>query len=170
MSSVIRYISDPHFYHENMAIKRGFKNADEMNNHIIQEWNKIVKKRDITWILGDITMEKANYSILDKLNGIKKVVLGNHDKPQHVPELLKYVNQVCSCFKKQGIIFTHIPVHENELRRFRYNIHGHTHEYNILVHPSIADEAWDEKHEKYINVCMEVLNYQPKTLEELLNV
>lgn len=168
MSSVIRYISDPHFHHENMAIRRGFENAEQMNNHIIQEWNKVVGKRDITWILGDITMEKANYSILDKLNGIKKVVLGNHDKPQHVTQLLKHVNQVCSCFKKGGIIFTHIPIHESELNRFRYNIHGHTHENNIL--DSNHDKAWKEKDKRYINVCMEVLNYQPKTIEELLHV
>ncbi len=56
--SVVRYYSDPHFHHRNMAIKRGFKDEDEMNEHIIQEWNKVVSKKDVTYILGDITMEK----------------------------------------------------------------------------------------------------------------
>lgn len=91
----IRFISDTHFYHNNMAIKRGFADAESMNEHIIEEWNKIVNNKDITYILGDITMEKSNYEIINRLNGIKKVVLGNHDKPQHVSKLLKYVNSVC---------------------------------------------------------------------------
>ena len=73
--SVIRYYSDPNFHHRNMAIKRGFKDENEMNEHIVQEWNKIVSKKDVTYILGDITMEKNNYEILNRLNGIKKVIL-----------------------------------------------------------------------------------------------
>jgi len=150
-----------------MARRRGFVNCYDMNNHIVTEWNKIVKKRDVTWILGDITMEKNNYEILNELNGIKKVILGNHDEPQHVPSLLKYVNFVCAYYKKDGILFSHIPIHESEIGRFRYNIHGHTHNNHILVHPSISIEL-GEKHPKYINVCAEVINYKPKRIDELI--
>jgi calcineurin-like phosphoesterase family protein len=39
--SVVRYISDPHFGHRNMAIKSGFVNEEEMNKHIVKEWNSI---------------------------------------------------------------------------------------------------------------------------------
>lgn len=166
--SIVRYYSDPHFFHYNMAIKRGFKDAFEMNDHIITEWNKIVKKRDVTWILGDITMEKANYAILNKLNGIKKIILGNHDQSQHIPKLLEYVNSVCAYYKDKGILFSHIPIHESEIKRFKYNIHGHTHEYHILAHSSIAIKL-GEKNPKYINVCAEVIDYKPKTIEELIN-
>jgi len=92
--SIVRYYSDPHFGHKNMAIRRGFKDEFEMDDHIVNEWNKVVNKKDVTWILGDITMEKSfPYYNLDRLNGIKKVILGNHDEPQHVPELLTYVNK-----------------------------------------------------------------------------
>ena len=144
-----------------MAIKRGFKDEIEMNEHIVQEWNKVVSKKDVTYILGDITMEKNNYEILNKLNGIKKVILGNHDEPQHVPELLKYVNNVCALkylkHKKYGnIILSHAPIHPQELEyRFNINIHGHVHE-NTL------------EDKRYINVCAEVIDYKPKLLSELL--
>ena len=57
--SVIRYCSDPHFGHKNMAIRRGFKDEFEMNEHIVKCWNSVVSKKDVTYILGDITMEKA---------------------------------------------------------------------------------------------------------------
>ena len=88
------FISDPHFHHKNMAIKRGFSCEEEMNELIVDNWNKNISKRDLVYILGDITMEKNNYSILSRLKGEKTVILGNHDKPQHIPELLKYVNKV----------------------------------------------------------------------------
>ena len=160
--SVVRYYSDPHFHHRNMAIKRGFKDENEMNEYIISQWNKTVAKKDVTYILGDITMEKSNYEILNRLNGIKKVILGNHDEPQHVPELLKYVNNVASMRylkdKQFGnIIFTHAPIHPCELEyRYTINIHGHVHE------NTLPDK-------RYINVSAEVIDYTPKLLNELIN-
>ena len=77
-----------------------------------------------------------------------KVVLGNHDQPQHVKELLKYVNSVCGMIKYKGFILSHCPVHESELERYYKNIHGHVHE------NSLADD-------RYINVSCEVVNYSP---------
>jgi calcineurin-like phosphoesterase family protein len=159
--SIVRYISDTHFGHRNMAIKRGFKDETEHDEYIVSEWNKIVFKKDVTWILGDVTMEKSNYEILNKLNGIKKVILGNHDKPEHVPKLLEYVNKVCAVqyvkHKEFGnIIFSHIPIHPKELEyRFTINIHGH-------VHTNTLDDK------RYINVSAEVIDYKPKLLSELL--
>lgn len=142
-------ISDLHLNHKNMAIKRGFKNEIEHDNFIIKQWNKVVSKKDTVWILGDITMEKSQpYPLLDQLNGYKKVVLGNHDRPQHVPELLKYVNSVCGMIKYKGFILSHCPIHESEIGRFKKNIHGHVHE------NSLPDS-------RYVNVCCEVVNYSP---------
>lgn len=148
-------ISDTHFGHKNMAIKRGFHDEFYHDEHIIQQWNKVVRKKDTVYLLGDITMEKGNYEILNRLNGYKKVILGNHDMPQHVPELLKYVNSVCGMFKYKNIMFTHCPIHESEINRFRRNVHGHVHE------NSLQDE-------RYINVCCEVVNYTPVLVENLI--
>jgi calcineurin-like phosphoesterase family protein len=158
--SVLRFISDLHFGHENLAKARGFENADQMSAHIIERWNSTVKKRDITYILGDITMEKSSYyPLLNELLGIKKVLLGNHDMPQHVPELLKYVNKVSGMYKFKSefgsIWLTHCPVHPKEMRGCKYNIHGHVHGNSL---PS----------KKYINVCCEVVDYTPKLLTELI--
>ena len=90
--SKVHFIADLHFGHTNMAIKRGFETAEEHDEHIISQWNKKVNKRDVVWILGDITMESSkSYPLLNRLNGMKKVVLGNHDRQSDVPELLQYV-------------------------------------------------------------------------------
>ncbi len=148
--------SDPHFEHENMAIKRGFKNAEEQDKLIIDNWNKVVNKKDTVWILGDITMEKVSgYEKLKELKGIINVVLGNHDKPQHSKVLAQYVNKICSCVKLNDCLLTHIPIHESEINRFKYNIHGHVHD------KSLPDE-------RYINVCAENINFTPILLNDLV--
>jgi calcineurin-like phosphoesterase family protein len=144
-------ISDPHFGHSNMALKRGFDSSEAMDNFIIAQWNQTVSKRDVVYLLGDITMEKGDYSILDRLNGSIRVVLGNHDKPQHTKKLMDRVVSVSGAVKYNGFILTHIPIHDTEIDRFRGNIHGHVHE------NSLPDS-------RYINVCCEVLDYKPMLL------
>lgn len=154
----VRFISDLHLGHENMAKKRGFSSADEMNEHIIKMWNKVVNKKDVTYILGDVTLEsKKYYHLLNRLNGIKNVVLGNHDVRQDVPYLLQYVNSVAGMIKyKNKYILTHCPIHPSQLEsRFDKNIHGHVHE------NSLEDD-------RYINVSCEVVEYTPKLLTELI--
>jgi calcineurin-like phosphoesterase family protein len=132
-----------------MSILRGFTTIEDHDQFIIDSWNSVVNKRDTVYLLGDITMEKSHsYPLLNKLLGIKKVILGNHDKPSHIPELLKYVNSVCGAYKLKSYILTHIPIHPNEFHRFIHNIHGHVHE------NSIQDS-------RYVNVSCEAVNYKP---------
>jgi len=153
--SKVYFISDLHYNHKNMAERRGFKNVEKHNEHLIKSWNTVVAKRDKVFILGDITMEKKDYRFLNKLNGRKVVVLGNHDLPQHTKEMLKYVDQIAGVINYKGYILTHVPIHESELtERFRGNIHGHLHEGIIKDH-------------RYVNVCVEMTSFKPKTLEEL---
>jgi calcineurin-like phosphoesterase family protein len=142
-------IADLHLGHVNMALKRGFPSVELHDSFIVRQWNSVVNKKDTVWILGDITMEKSKmYYLLDQMNGFKKVVLGNHDQPQHVPELLKYVNSVCGMIKYKGFILSHCPIHECEIDRFSKNIHGHVHE-NTL------------NDSRYVNVSCEAINYTP---------
>lgn len=160
MSGIIRFCSDPHFSHLNMAKKRGFSDVYSHDENIIAQWNLVVNKKDTTWILGDITMEKRDYEILNRLNGYKRVILGNHDMGNNIETMLKYINSIHGIVKLRSkeygnIWLTHCPVHPQELEyRVNYNIHGHVHE-NTL------------KDKRYINVSMENINYIPKTLDEL---
>jgi calcineurin-like phosphoesterase family protein len=138
-----------------MAIRRGFTNEIEMNDLIISNWNKTVNKKDVTIILGDITMEKANYDILNCLNGIKHIVLGNHDEGQHTKVLQQYVNRIYGMLEYKGFILTHCPVHPSQLDfRYSFNIHGH-------VHSNSLDDP------RYINVSAEVINYTPVLINDL---
>lgn len=155
----VRFISDLHLGHENLAINlRGFSSSIEHDEYLIECWNSVVtNKKDITYICGDVTMERSNfYYLLNRMNGIKHVILGNHDRRQDVSKLLEYVDSVSGMinYKKQFIL-SHCPVHPSELEyRYTHNIHGH-------VHANSLDD------ERYINVCAEVIDYKPKLIEEL---
>jgi len=152
----IYVISDLHFCHENLAKHRGFIDSKQHDEFIIDSWNAVVTKGDTVWLLGDITMEKSKgYGLLDSLKGYKKVVLGNHDKPQHVKELLEHVNLVCGSFKYKDLILTHFPIHPQEFRKFRINAHGHVHQ------NTIPDD------DRYVNVSAEAINYTPILLNNL---
>ncbi len=166
--SQVRFISDLHFGHKAVAQLRGFHDEFYHDENIVAQWNMIVHKKDLTYILGDVTMEKDDYSILDRLLGRKIVVLGNHDNKNHVRSLLNYVENVAGMLKyssKQHGRFwvTHCPVHPNELnpdfhRFIKGNIHGHIHNgYKIDDH-------------RYINVCAETIDYKPMTMDEIAYV
>lgn len=169
------FIGCLHLSHKWMAQHRGFKDEWEHDDYLIEQWNSVVGKKDLVYILGDITMNTPeHYYKLDLLNGRKKVVLGNHDNPRDVPELLKYVENVSGMIDYKGCILTHCPIHPNEVSFCRLNIHAHIHHTNQLYNCSVPDRYGDESNElkttdyKYYNVDAKLLNFKPITLEQML--
>ena len=157
--SIVRFIADLHFGHEAIARKRGFNNAHEHDEHLIKSWNSVVSKRDVTYILGDVTMESSlHYASLARLNGVKHVVLGNHDRRQDVSDLLRYVDSVSGMVKYKGHILTHCPIHPMEVGRFRSNIHGHIHD-NVVV-----TGIFKRADNRYRCVSCERVDYKPVIL------
>jgi calcineurin-like phosphoesterase family protein len=152
-----------------MAKHRGFASSAEQDEYIVAKWNSVVLKRDITYILGDVTMEKANYAILDRLNGRKIVVGGNHDKPNHSRKMLEHVDSVAGMVQYKGLFLTHCPIHPMEMDyRVKYNIHGHIHskfvERDLKIFGITLFKRVDRR---YICVSCEHVDYTPKTLKEL---
>ena len=166
----VRFIADLHFGHENMAKKRGFASAEEHDEHVIKMWNSVVHKRDLTYILGDVTMETSKYyHLLDRLNGRKKVVLGNHDLPRDVPALLKHVDQVGALMRYKGVWMSHCPIHPMELDyRVRRIIHGHIHEKLVEKwFTFLGFKIFKRVDRRYHCVSCEHVNYTPVTLAQL---
>ena len=80
---MIYFTSDHHFGHFNIIqyCNRPFTTAEEMDEHLIEMWNKTVTNQDFVYHLGDFTMSKdSNYikDLLERLNGNKAFVDGNH--------------------------------------------------------------------------------------------
>ena len=163
--SIVRFIADLHFSHQNMATRRGFSTIEEHDEHIIAKWNSVVNKRDVTYILGDITMEKSSpYPLLDRLNGIKHIVLGNHDRRQDTKKLFDYAESVGGMLQYKGIFLTHCPIHSDELKYgITKNIHGHIHD-KVVMKMLVG---WEVPDERYFCVSCEQVDYLPKSLKEL---
>lgn len=94
------YISDPHFFHNNVIRFDGrkFGDVDQMNEFMIYQWNGRVTPRDEVIILGDLSFGNGvqTNQLLHRLNGRKYLIEGNHDRrflrdPDFDHSLLKWV-------------------------------------------------------------------------------
>lgn len=78
------FTSDTHFGHENIIkfCNRPFANAKEMNETLINNWNRVVGPDDIIFHLGDFAFGGSYLwnNMLDRLNGHIYLVIGNHDR------------------------------------------------------------------------------------------
>jgi calcineurin-like phosphoesterase family protein len=82
-------ISDTHFYHANIIkhCNRPFPTAEAMNEHMVSAWNRVVAPADTVWFLGDFCMKCSPaqaQGMLERLNGTKHLIVGNHDHPKIV--------------------------------------------------------------------------------------
>lgn len=75
------FTADTHFGHQLMLQSRPFDSTDEMDRHLIDAWNSVVKDGDIVWHLGDFSYhsEDRTKAIFSQLKGRKRLILGNHD-------------------------------------------------------------------------------------------
>jgi len=150
--------SDTHFHHANIIkyCNRPFSSVAEMDETLIQNWNKVVKQQDKVYHLGDVYFpqkEKSDW-LFSRLNGTKVLILGNHDAGKD-QTLLKHFSRVYSWrfLKEFGLLLTHVPVHESSLStKLKWNVHGH-------VHNNKSPEG------PYKNACVEVNNYTPKHID-----
>lgn len=102
------FTSDHHFCHSNILkfSKRPFKDIDEMNETLIERWNERVNPEDDVYYLGDFAMTKDTElvaSILDRLNGTKYLIVGNHEGPAlHNRKKFKWVKEYHELKVKDG--------------------------------------------------------------------
>lgn len=86
------FTSDTHFNHSNILrhSNRPFTDIEEMNQVLIENWNRVVGKNDLVFHLGDFAFGGAAVwnRILDQLNGRIVLIVGNHDIYHLKPELV----------------------------------------------------------------------------------
>ena len=178
MSRDIWVISDTHFQHANILtfvdsntgkMVRGdrFSSVEEMDETMIENWNRVVKPGDIVYHLGDVFFGNKDTfrSLWARLNGSKRLVLGNHDDAKFFIQnglVAKVV--VWREFHEHGLLLSHIPLDPSGLYRKRHgdkstqrmllNVHGHIHQ-----NPSPT--------EHHRCVCVEHIDYTPVNIEDL---
>lgn len=157
--------SDTHFWHKNIIefSKRPFINIDEMNEALVGNYNDYVQPDDVCIWGGDVAFKgnAETNELLDRCNGYKILVAGNHDfKRKHVRALafdeihLLYLLNISDV----GLLFTHYPMYNIPWPWF--NVHGHLH-------------SWpkpDTGHNLHYNMCVELHEYKPINITEIVRV
>lgn len=136
------FTSDLHFYHINCIkyTNRPFNNIEHMHESLISNWNSNVKQKDVCYVLGDFAyliprdIPENLTKVLNRLNGHKHLILGNHDY-----KYLTYYNRI-NIFEsitplveinyyKQKITLCHYPMlsWNNSHYNTSWQLFGHHH-------------------------------------------
>lgn len=165
MAKDIWVISDTHFNHEGILNfkttegnpVRSFDDVSHMNEVMINNWNSVVKPGDKVYHLGDVFFgdKKTFPSLWARLNGSKRLVIGNHDDVRYLSSGGFFSKiMMWRIFKEHGIVLTHVPIHKDSFRKSVVNVHGH-------IHANPSPEG------PYKCVCVEQIGYTPVHIEDL---
>lgn len=171
------FISDTHFYHKNIIKyeNRPFKDVEDMNSTMIEKWNKKVKKEDTVYIIGDFAFigKEKIAELCDKLNGIKHLIIGNHDEVNY-SDLANPNSFIYGKFKSvfsykeikledKIIVMCHYPfLTWNKSHHGSIHLFGHVHSNYNSNHPM------REPSKNSYNVGADINNYEPCELEEII--
>lgn len=130
------FIADTHFGHIGILDQaaRPQRDIESHDRQIIDNWNALVRPTDTVWHLGDFAGEDVAFdyvaSVFRKLNGRKRLIVGNHDSEEvraklpweSVDEVRTIVAPGCK------IVLCHYPFREwNGYFAGDLHFHGHTH-------------------------------------------
>lgn len=187
MSQNTFFIADTHFGHQGVceflredgSKLRHWESAAEMDEELVKNWNSVVRPCDKVYHLGDVAIKHQALKILERLNGDKVLIKGNHDIHK-LRYYTPYFRDIRAYHIMDKMICSHIPVHPDSKGRFRANIHGHTHARRIMKEDRCLIGHWDEEVQDYklfpvkkidpfyFCVSVEQINYTPISYEEIL--
>lgn len=152
-------IGDPHFSHKNIIkycnrpwnsgydsngeIIISNEDVERMNDALISNWNSVVSDDDIVIVNGDFALGDRMKipEIVSRLNGHKKLILGNHDHFHFNSEMKKKYKDIVDFYLQAGfervietpiiiqdfIIISHAPMQWITSKDPYANIYAHVH-------------------------------------------
>ena len=179
MMGNIFLVSDTHFGHHGVTkfLKRDgsklrpWDTIEEMDEAMVELWNSTVRPCDKVYHIGDAVINRRALQTLGRLNGDKVLIKGNHDIFRD-EEYAPYFRSVRAYHVLNGMILSHIPIHDASIARFGTNIHGHLHDERVRKAIAIDDETREivygsEIDERYLCVCVEQTDFRPIAFEEV---
>jgi len=161
------YYSDPHFGHkgvceflrnDGVTKMRPWDSYEEMDDELVYRYNQQVGPKDLVWFAGDVVINRRALPTLERLNGRKKLVAGNHDIFK-LEDYMKYFEDIKGVYVNtaSGFVLSHVPLHPSCIsQRWRVNVHGHTH-YHSMNSPL------------HFCVCVEQIDYTPVEHHDMMN-
>jgi calcineurin-like phosphoesterase family protein len=155
--------SDQHLDHTNIIkyCKRPFRTTEEMNDTLIDNWNRTVKKSDTVYLVGDLAFGRGSRNTdywLNQLNGNIVFIKGNHDKSKNITFHDYYILE----YQGTNFYLTHDP--SNVPKKWKeWAISGHHHNNKPVEYPYI------DKENRRVNISVELTNYTPICIDEILH-
>ena len=160
-------VADTHFGHtgvcqftrnDGVTKLRPWTDPNEMDEDMIKMWNDRVSPKDKVYHLGDVVINRRALKTLARLNGDKVLIKGNHDIFR-MHEYAEHFRDIRGYHVMNGMILSHIPVHEASLGRFGCNIHGHLHSNRVMINDKIDP--------RYQCVSVEAIDFTPILFEDI---
>ncbi len=132
-----------------------------MNEALVANWNRVVKPGDIVWVLGDFSLSNDPAIIdnfLDRLNGNKSLVVGNHDSKACVSSRKWRAVEDLTHIRWNGekIILCHYAMRVwHKSHHGSWMLHGHSH----LTLPELDTLSFD--------VGVDGWNFTPVSFEQV---
>lgn len=166
----IYFIADTHFDDTDIINyeHRPFSNVNEMNETLIENWNKTVSPNDEVYHIGDAFHEQKTASLVTqerlinltkRLNGTKYLIKGNHDTRP-----IKFYHEAgfTRVYEHPILIhdffwLSHRPLYMNANTPYA-NIFGHVH----------SNPSYQTVSERSHCVCVERIRYAPISEEQVI--
>ena len=170
---MVYFTSDLHLGHTNVIKfqNRAFKDVEEMNKTLITNYNAVVNRNDICYILGDIAHHTPITTVnemISKLNGKKFLIRGNHDK-NYDESLFSGIYDVYETsfsikdFNRHFVLMHYPLLSWHRANAGAIHLHGHIH----------SDGSYNKKnYDKHIfryDVGVDANNYYPVSVEQIFN-
>lgn len=173
--SNVFFTSDIHAGHKNIIgfCSRPFCDVIDMREKIIINWNNVVSQNSTVFILGDLFFgysKKKMKEFLERLNGDKILIWGNHDDPSDF-----YTDGFKSCHdilklninNEHYFVLSHYPLMTwTGINKGYINLHGHVH-----LGPNCT--GFDKNlpyHKNQYDVGVDNNKYEPISVKNVLNV
>ena len=174
-------VSDTHFGHtgvcrftreDGVTKLRPWDDPAEMDEEMIKRWNERVRPNDKVYHLGDVVINRRALPTLARLNGDKVLIRGNHDIFPDT-EYVQYFRELRAYHVMNGMILSHIPLHEASLGRFGTNIHGHLHANRVKKARGVDVRTGEilysnEIDTRYWCACVEQTDFAPILFEDAI--
>lgn len=173
--------------------RRGFASVEEMNEYMIEKWNKKVRKNDDVVIIGDLSwgnVQETN-TLLQRLKGKLYLVCGNHDRfvnnKEMNPDRFKWIKHYAELSdNRRKVVLCHYPImcYNGQYRVDEkgepktYMLYGHVHDtqderlieqfQEITRKMMVTDAQGNERSIpcNMINCFCKFSDYEPLTLDE----
>lgn len=168
----IFFVGDTHFGHRNIleyeAEHRRYDTIEEHDQDIIDNWNSVVRIGDTVYHLGDVAFGRASVEKVDLLNGVKHLILGNHDNSTSKQLLKMYFatvqRKLMVKIEDRNVWMCHYPFplqdHLCPPDNVSIYIHGHAHSRMPTIN-------WRDNYPR-VNVSLERINMTPISWENVL--